>query len=384
MKILYDHQAFDMQTHGGVSRCFVELYKHRPASMEATFGVRETDNVYLKTLGFPSSGYVYNHFISSRNFLTKRFFYKAYENIRAGHPSQWDHRPKLNQYYSERLLREGCFDVFHPTFFDPYFFDYIKDKPFVVTVHDMIPELYPAYYEADDEQIVWKRELVSKATHVIAVSEQTKNDVVRLLHVPAEKISVVYHGASDVPYVPSAKSEPNYLLYVGERHYYKNFSAFIRECLPVLRRHSDLRVICTGCPFTEEENRFFHDEGVEGRFVHRFVDTDQELMDLYHHALAFVYPSSYEGFGLPILEAYKADCPVMLNKASCFPEIAGDAAMYFTIGDGPSDLEEQLEAVYGMKEEEREALLERQRLRLRRYSWRRAAEQLAAVYEKCL
>lgn len=57
---------------------------------------------------------------------------------------------------------------------------------------------------------------------------------------------------------------------------------------------------------------------MEDRFIHEFIKTDQEMLDLYHYALAFVYPSSYEGFGLPILEAYKAECPVLLNYASCF------------------------------------------------------------------
>ena len=101
---------------------------------------------------------------------------------------------------------------------------------------------------------------------------------------------------------------------------------------------------------------------------------------LYHDAVAFIYPSSYEGFGIPILEAYKANCPVMLNRASCFPEIAGDAAIYFNIDDMKSDLAEQLETLYGLNNDERNALLAKQHQRLQRYSWEQAAKALVNIY----
>ena len=103
-------------------------------------------------------------------------------------------------------------------------------------------------------------------------------------------------------------------------------------------------------------------------------------MDLYHYALAFVYPSSYEGFGIPILEAYKADCPVMLNRSSCFPEIAGDAAVYFKMDDVGSDFEEQFETLYHLNSNERNQLLVKQRERLSLYSWEKSAQKLSEVY----
>ena len=105
-------------------------------------------------------------------------------------------------------------------------------------------------------------------------------------------------------------------------------------------------------------------------------------MDLYHHAVAFVYPSAYEGFGIPILEAYKAGCPVMLNQTSCFPEIAGDAAVYFKINHEKSDFEEQFETLYHLDANERQRLLSKQRERLERYSWDKSAEQLAGIYRQ--
>ncbi len=386
MNVLYDHQAFDMQTHGGVSRSFVELLKHSPESMGTIIGVRETDNVYLQSLGFPPLGYTYEHFVSKSKFPLKRILYKAYYNVKYQHASRWDKRPLLNKYYSEQLLKAGEYDLFHPTFFDNYFLSYIKDRPFVLTIHDMIPELYPDYYARNDIQIIQKKQLAPLASHIITVSEKTKNDVVRILKVPEERISVIYHGVDSSTYVASKTSmfDFEYLLYVGDRQYYKNFMLFCNLCIPVLRRHKELKIVCTGKEFCEDEIAYFKENGVQDRFVHHYVITDQELLDLYHFAIAFVFPSAYEGFGLPILEAYKADCPVVLNRASCFPEIAGDAALYFYGEEGKYDLEEILETLYHMNHNEREKLLELQRKQLQKYSWKNSANALASVYEKCL
>jgi glycosyltransferase involved in cell wall biosynthesis len=383
MKVLYDSQAFDMQTHGGVSRCFVELYKHRPAYIDATIGVVETDNVYLQEIGVNPSGTSYQRFISERDFPLKKFLFKACYNIGYGHPGKWDRRPLLNRFLSERLLSKGDYDIFHPTFFDDYFLRYLHGKPFVLTIHDMIPELYPQYYSSTESQIVSKKLLAPKAAHIVAVSEQTKRDVIDILNIPENKVSVVYHGADSAPYCPSdCKQDYEYILYVGERHMYKNFIGFCRDCMSILRRHKELKVVCTGKPFTSEELFFFEAFGLADRFVHLFAESSQALLDLYHYAVAFVYPSAYEGFGIPILEAYKADCPVMLNRASCFPEIAGDAAIYFKMKKDSSDFEEQFETLYHLDANERDRIIEKQRKRLELFSWEKSAAELAQVYNK--
>lgn len=382
MKVLYDYQAFDMQTHGGVSRCFAELYRHLPPAVHAEFGIHETDNVYLHEMGFHPQGYTYEHFAGKKNFPGKRGLYKAYYNIKYGHPENWDKRPLLNQLKTEFMLKKGSYDVFHPTFFSPYFLNYIGDKPFVITVHDMIPELYPQYYARDDIQIRQKCKVIPLASHIVAVSEQTKNDLVRMMHVPEEKVTVVYHGADSTSYIPSEKRpfDFEYILYVGERHFYKNFNTFAESCFPILKRHQELKVVCTGKPFDAEELALLESSGMQDRFVYKFMERNQEFMDLYHYALAFVYPSSYEGFGIPILEAYKADCPVMLNRSSCFPEIAGDAAVYFKMDDVGSDFEEQFETLYHLNSNERNQLLVKQRERLSLYSWEKSAQKLSEVY----
>lgn len=386
MKVFYDGQAFDMQMHGGVSRYVSEIYRNLPAGVEAVLGIMESDNVYLRQMGFPQGGDTYRQFIAARNFPMKRFLYRAYYNISYGHPERWDHTPKLNQLYSERLLKRRDFDVFHATYFDGYFLPVWGDKPFVLTVHDMISELFPQYYERDHVLVRGKQLLIPKATHLIAVSQQTKEDLIRTMNIPEDRITVIYHGVDATPYTPSVLRPFNeeYILYVGERHLYKNFKAFCRAVAPVLQRHKQLMVVCTGKPFSKDEQLLMEHYGVANRMRQVFVETDQDFMDLYHYAVTFVYPSAYEGFGMPILEAYKADCPVMLNHASCFPEIAGDAAVYFHISNEASDFEEQFETLYHLNSRERQSLLEKQRERLKLYSWKKSAQEHAAVYQKLL
>lgn len=382
MKVLYDPQAFEMQTHGGVSRCFAELYKHMPAFVGAQIPIKGTDNVYLQELGFPVTGDLYKNFLCAKDSKLKHFLFKLTYNLKYGDFSRWNKRPLINRNEARSVIKNGDYDIFHPTFFDDYFLRLIGKKPFVITVHDMIPEIF----SMDAPQAQQKLAVIPKATHLIAVSEQTKKDLVRIMNVPEEMVSVVYHGADEEPYIPSSTAPiaEEYILYVGARYEYKNFTAFCKSCVGILKRHPQLKIVCTGVPFSPEEIQLFESLGIKKRMVHRFVQTRQELFDLYHYAITFVYPSKYEGFGIPILEAYKADCPVMLNRASCFPEIAGDAAVFFDLNSEKSDFEEQFETLYRLTGDERGELIQRQRERMKLYSWSKSAAQLADVYKDVL
>lgn len=379
VRVLYDYQAFQMQKFGGVSRCFVELYKHLPQGVHAHFAVRESDNIYVQEIeGVHPIGYAYDNFLCKRNFRGKGKLHIWYDKLTHG-----GYYPNGELNYSIRMLKGQQFDVFHPTYFSNYFLPYLKNKPFVLTIHDMIPELYPQQFQNDTFQIRMKRELAPLASAIVAVSESTKNDIVRILHVPEEKVHVVYHGCSfpnesDVQ-IPINQGNP-YILFVGGRRGYKNFDGFLRHAVPFLRKHSEVSVVCTGTPFNETEKQLFSELGLLSRLVHYWVKTDEEFFSLYHQALCFVYPSEYEGFGIPILEAYQADCPVMLNRASCFPEIAGDAAIYFQMNHRESDIADKLEVVYLLSERERDVLLSKQRDRLAYYSWSKSAELLAGIY----
>lgn len=187
MKVLYDYQAFMMQVYGGVSNSFVELIAHLPDSLDFQIGVRESDNVHLKEKHLlyqlnPCRKTVDN-FICKRKIPFKRQIFNLWNQLLPLYPSSYN----INKKYSIDLLKEGKFDVFHPTFFDDYFLDYLGGKPFVLTVHDMIPELFPQYFNKRNVQIKGKEKLVKRASRIITVSEKTKQDMMELLHVPEKK-----------------------------------------------------------------------------------------------------------------------------------------------------------------------------------------------------
>jgi len=379
MRILYDHQAFEMQSHGGVSRCFAELYKNLPKDISASISLKESENVYIKEMNLVGTHFKrdsFNNFICRRPFPGKWHLYEMYQKI-LGKKEDAD----INLTHSIKELQKGDYDIFHPTFFNDYFLPYLKGKPFVLTIHDMIPELYPHFFKTDNIQRVMKHELAPLAKAIIAVSENTKKDIIRFLNIPEEKVYVVYHGCSFLTFQGS-RSPYNfpYILYVGDRFGYKNFIPFVKQVSTVLKRHEGLHVICTGKPFTKEETNIFKELEVSKYFINTWAKTDKELYSLYHHAECFIYPSDYEGFGIPILEAYQADCPVLLNRASCFPEIAKDAAIYFNINSNDDTLSVILEDFLSMNKYEKEALLSRQRTRLAEFSWKKSAEELAKIY----
>lgn len=379
MRILYDHQMFSLQNIGGISRCFAELYKNLPNGIEAHISLIESDNVYIKEMNLcgvrPKRDGI-NHFICHRHFPGKWYLYEWYNRIKKQNES-FDNN--LNNSIKE--LEKGDFDIFHPTYFSDYFLPYLNGKPFVLTIHDMIPEIYSQYSQFNKFQIEKKRKLAPLASAIIAVSENTKKDIIRILDVPEEKVHVIYHGAS---LTTPSKFFPlfhfPYILYVGDRRGYKNFIPFVQQTASVLKRHKGLHVVCTGHPFTADEKKLFKEYEVNKLFINYWAKNDADLYTLYNHAECFVYPSGYEGFGIPILEAFQANCPVILNQASCFPEIAKDAAIYFEMGSEKNNLSDKLETVLSMGAEEKEHLLIKQRTRLKDFSWKKSAEKLSQIY----
>ena len=305
MKILYDHQMFTMQRFGGITRYFCDLMTNLPEGFEAELPVCYSENQYLKESGLTEASQI--SFIP--NFRVRRRIYYFFNNR-----------------LSCKHLKSNDFDVFHPSYYSSYFVDKIQ-KPFVITVHDMTHERFKNSFLLYDRTAEQKKKLIEKAERIIAVSECTKNDIITMLNVNPDKITVVHHGFHSTS-EPAGKLFDNYILYVGDRKGYKNFRLFIQAVSSLLQREKELKVVCTGADFTKKEVQYFKDLRIEKQLHHIFANESQ-LSSLYKHALTFVYPSLYEGFGIPILEAFHNECPICLSNSSCFPEVAGDAALYF-------------------------------------------------------
>lgn len=382
MKVLYDFQTFFYQKFGGISKCFAELISHLPSDVDAVLGVKESDNVYLKELNLVPNLKPLHW--NSEHFILPFYFKGQGKLLSICDKFEFLNTPYVvNKKYVIELLKKGDFDVFHPTYFDDYYLPYLGNKPFILTIHDMIPELF---LDANHYQCRQKRLLAYKAAHIVAVSEHTKKDIMNILGIPAEKISVVYHAVNlsqiqknasicniDVP-LPD-----KYFLYVGLRYDLKCFKQYLIHVASFFQKNKDVSLICTGKPFTSQELQLIMDLHLENQVFAFFLSTEQ-LMYAYSKAIAFIYPSRYEGFGIPILEAFAMQCPVLLNNASCFPEIAQDAACYFDIDDERSCLQ-AIEYIYDQTNEERNILIGKANERLKDFSWELSAKKLVDIYK---
>lgn len=382
MKILFDYQGL-VQKHSGGSKMYFELMKHFPPEVECQVGLVECDNVHLqrlKVIDVPSIPDDYSRFLYGLKIPHKHFLYKLYSDF-------FPHCTSLgrNKSYSIKLMKEQNYDIFHPTFLDDYFLPYIGDKPFVFHIHDMTTTILRQYFSSNnDYQTLKKRKLASLAAHIVAVSENTKKDVMELLNIPEEKITVIYHGADDWNYkLLENKYNFNYLLYVGGRSSYKFYIEMLMAIKGFLLRHKDIKLLTVGAPFNSREIALINKLNLKDNII-RISASDEELMSLYSNAMAFIYPSIYEGFGIPILEAYRAKCPVILNNTSCFPEIADGAAIYFEMNSNHSNLDEVLEGFIKLPQKVKEELIDRQLERLKLFSWNQAALQLSEVYKNIL
>ncbi|MDU0369158.1 glycosyltransferase family 4 protein [Hymenobacter endophyticus] len=362
MRVLYDHQAFTLQDFGGVSRYHHELLCH--ATWESELAVALSNNLYLRD----------GHYSQHRTFLP---------NSRL--PARWRVIEFCNNRASRRAIRRGEFDVLHPTLLDDnYFLDLLPaGKPLVVTIHDMIPALFPEHYPDRDARRLERT--VQRADRIIAVSEHTRADILRLLPVAPEKVRVVYHGYTDREYPSAGPALPvpaRYVLFTGSRALYKNFGCVV-EALALLpaTQAQGLHLVCAGGgPFTPTEHALLQRAGWADR-AHQFGPvSDAQLNLLYRQAQAFIFPSEYEGFGLPILEAYGQQCPVLLSQASCFPEIAREAALYFPPNQ-PAALAEQLGRLLTDARLRRE-LVQLGQLRLLDFTWQHTARRTRTVYEE--
>lgn len=371
MKILLDPQIFNDQEFGGISRYYTEIFSRLSKLKEVIIDIPIvlSRNVYLKDsvlLGKQLQRFEYISSILSKIGISIRKKTK-----------------KMHEKKIFNAFKKNDFDLFVSTYYDPYFLDYIGNKPFVLTVYDMVHELFPEFFIDDPYQVVkHKKLLIEKATNIIAVSNNTKKDILTIYpDVNPAKIHVIYHGNSlrintdfqiDLPI--------NYILFVGKREYYKNFYFLVNAIQSLLNKDKSLQLVCAGGgEFTEEEIDFIDNLKLSNQIIQRsFIDSELGLF--YKNAKCFVFPSAYEGFGIPVLESMACGCPIVLTQNSSFPEVAGEAGLFYTLNDG-NDLKNKINLLLE-NENLRQSYSEKGLLQVKKFNWDQAAKQCFEVYSK--
>jgi glycosyltransferase involved in cell wall biosynthesis len=353
MKVVTDNNIFVLQQFGGISRLFQDYLEQGL--------IKEKLNVPNSTNDLTLTRKILNH---TNKYLAKDKYYHQKD-------------------YLAKQFKESKMDLFHPTYYGDYFLDKLN-KPFVITVYDMIHEIYPEIFNIND-LIIEKRRVISKAKRIIAISERTKEDILKFLDVPEDKIDVIpLYTKFDSVKPDNLGFDINYpyILFVGNRNYYKNFKRFADSVFPVLKKHNDLRVICTGGEFTEPEKNFFREMAFEDRFVHVKCENDSKLKWLYENALIFIFPSMYEGFGFPVLEAFASSCPVVCSNGGSLQEVGGDACLFFD-PHNVHDMQEKIMYCIG-NSSERNIMVKRGLKSLKKYSLNKTLTLTKETYVKAL
>ncbi|WP_312089882.1 glycosyltransferase family 1 protein [Chryseobacterium sp.] len=372
MKILLDPQIFDQQTYGGISRYYTEVFSviSKKSDVEVLLPLYSSDNAYVKATDL---------LVKNKN-LNALYSFLAFFKISTR---------TLRRKNSEKLLHNAFenkdYEIFIPTYYNPYFLDKIGTKPFVLTVYDMIHELMPQYFVEDSFHVVERKLLLmQKATKIIAVSHNTKKDIIKIYpDIDPNKIEVIYHGSSIKIHPEVTVQFPEkYILYVGSRETYKNFKFFIQSVTPLLKNDPNLQIIAAGGgKFTEEEIQFLKNLSIQNQVLQRYFQ-EEELGHYYQNAQCFVFPSLYEGFGIPVLESMACGCPIVLTKHGSFPEVAGDAGIYFD-SESEDDLCEKIQILIS-DEELRKKYAEKGLERVKKFDWKDAAEQCLKVYSDAI
>jgi glycosyltransferase involved in cell wall biosynthesis len=360
MKIFYDGYIFACQKYGGINRLFLELARQLLVFNDAE----------MCLYGFPD------------NIINKYGIYGV---------------PKISwlvKHISATLLpmsvRRFNPDIYHTSYYRIP--NGIPGKK-VITVYDMIYEIYPDMFNNSQEIIRCKRTALFNADLVIVISENTQNDVLRYYNIPRDKIKVCHLAAGTIfkdiatlqqeTHLIRKFSAKPYLLFVGQRRGYKNFISLLKA-YSIWIMNKDFDLVCVGGEenWDEKENAIIKKSGISRSVIKIGSVNDKRLRSFYSSASAFICPSLYEGFGIPILEAMACGTPVVLSNTSSMPEVAGEAALYFK-PDSPDELLLALNRIVddsALRQDLRSRGIERSKI----FSWEKMAKEIYCVYKKLL
>lgn len=350
MKLFFDSIIFYLQRSGGISLYWHELIKRfvndSDAQVEVNYSLENSGNIFCS---------------SSESVERKPNFLKLF------------------RYFD--FYVSGKADIVHSSY---YRIPYIKNtSKILTTVHDYTYE----YYRNGIARTIhsWQKErAISFSDGIIAISNNTKNDILKFNpSVNPDKICVIYNGISSHYFqinnaccASFKKSAGDYVLFVGGRSGYKNFSNIV----PAVASIFNLKLYIVGAQLTANEAIFLN-QYLFGRYKFFGNVDNYQLNNFYNSAVALLYPSSYEGFGLPVAEAMAAGCPVIATNASSIPEVAGEAAILLEIPDS----ENIANAIMKLRDVEyRNTLIDLGLKQSARFNWDCCYRQTKSFYEKII
>ena len=333
MNILYDHQIFIDQSYGGPSRYFFNIIEEIKKKENLKISAPIHINQYLSKL--PRDlvhGYNINYLMSEnipfriREIIRNKFI------------------DKINLFYWKKSIKNFKPDIIHKTYYDNY--EKIK-IPTVLTVYDLIHEKYHELYRKKKDYRP-KEKAINNADKIICISQNTKNDLIQYYDVDKKKIEVIYLASNinkkeallsrDTEKIPFK----DFLLFVGKRWGYKNFENLIKVYANSNQLKKDFKIVCFGGgEFSKSEKENFASLKLDQKNIIQTFGDDSILCQLYKNARALIYPSLYEGFGLPILEAMSPNCAVICGNTSSMTEVGGSAVLYFD----PNNLDEMTKVI---------------------------------------
>lgn len=368
LHILLDGRIFEEQPRGGISRIYHEtLPRMCMWNDEIGFSIL-TSGALMQPLPEHPRIQSYNSNVSIHRVLRPQTLF-------------WWFQDELRARLQLRAVPYGQNTIWHATYFQlPSWWR----GPKITTVYDLIPETFPHYFNKNYDEIFRrrKRRAVLAADHVICISESVRSEVMERYGLPAGRVTSIPLACGDAFRVlrkeeipPDFRVERPFFLYVGMREHYKNFSTLL-EAYAAWPSSKEVALLVVGAPWSEDEQRRLRAKGLELNVVLRSDVSDEELCALYNQALAFVYPSFAEGFGIPILEAMACGCPVVASRIPTFMEVARDIPYFFD----PLDKDQLLAALDAacsstQDQAEREDILSQ-------YSWDRNAHATLQLYQK--
>lgn len=294
-------------------------------------------------------------------------------------------------------------DIVHYPYFEPFFLTpFSKTLTRVITVHDLTPLAFPKHFPVGIRgKFVWhiqKRNLL-QSNRIITDSYASQKDIVKIAGVPKEKVGVAYLAAADeFKKLEKGKWEEKirgkyklpekFVLYVGDVTWNKNLPRLIEAIKKI-----NLPLVMIGKTLIDTDFDATHPWNKDLVKVHKLIEGDnrfirlgfvptEDLVELYNIATLLVFPSVYEGFGLPILEAMQSGCPVVLSKESCMPEVGGDAG-YYIDGYDTSNIANGIVEVFRNSKLQKE-LSEKGFLQSKKFSWKKTAEDTIKIYHEAL